>query len=130
MAAVQGDCRFRESSAGRCNHRARLRPHAVDPPDARGRDHGRLGRAGQRGGCRRPGGRRWDGRSPPRAEVAALASLGFDGNPGQTHLVLGAGGPLQVAVGVGDPASIDAAGTGTRPPRSRRDAAGNAGSRT
>ena len=43
-------------------------------------------------------------------EVAALASLGFDGNPGQTHLVLADGGPLQVAVGVGDPASIDADG--------------------
>ena len=43
-------------------------------------------------------------------EVAALAALGFDGQPGQTHVTIGAGGPLQVAVGVGDPASIDADG--------------------
>ena len=43
-------------------------------------------------------------------DITALASLGFDGNPGQTHLVLRDGGPLQVAVGVGDPATIDADG--------------------
>ena len=38
-----------------------------------------------------------------------LAAAGFDGNPGQTHVVAGAA-PLHVAVGVGDPATIDADG--------------------
>ena len=58
-------------------------------------------------------------------EVAALAALGFDGQPGQTHVTIGAGGPLQVAVGVGDPASIDADGIRMPPRRSRsRRAAG------
>ena len=38
-----------------------------------------------------------------------LAAAGFDGNPGQTHVLAGAA-PLRVAVGVGDPATIDADG--------------------
>ena len=62
-------------------------------------------------------------------EVAALAALGFDGQPGQTHVTIGAGGPLQVAVGVGDPASIDADGIREPPRRSRSRRAGGAGSR-
>ena len=41
-------------------------------------------------------------------ELAALKTAGFDGNPGQTHAVVGGAGPLHVAVGVGDPATIDA----------------------
>jgi leucyl aminopeptidase len=40
---------------------------------------------------------------------ASLAAVGFDGRPGQTHALAGGDGPLRVAVGVGDPAAVDAA---------------------
>jgi leucyl aminopeptidase len=44
-----------------------------------------------------------------RLDRAALATAGFDGTPGQTHVVASSGGPLRVAVGVGDRRTVDAA---------------------
>jgi leucyl aminopeptidase len=42
-------------------------------------------------------------------EAAALAAVGFDGKAAQTHAVAASGGPIRVAVGVGDASSVDAA---------------------
>ncbi|MDO8390832.1 MAG: leucyl aminopeptidase [Actinomycetota bacterium] len=44
---------------------------------------------------------------------SALAALGFDGKPGQTFVVPMAGGPAQIAVGIGEPGAIDANGLRT-----------------
>jgi leucyl aminopeptidase len=41
--------------------------------------------------------------------AAALAAVGFEGKPGQTHAIAGGDGPVRVAVGVGDAGSVDAA---------------------
>jgi leucyl aminopeptidase len=42
-------------------------------------------------------------------DAAALAAVGFDGKPGQTHVVAGIGAPVEIAVGIGDPMSLDGA---------------------
>ena len=44
-----------------------------------------------------------------RVDREALAAAGFDGTPGQTHVVASSGGPVRVAVGVGDRETVDAA---------------------
>ena len=40
----------------------------------------------------------------------ALAAHGFEGKPGQTLVIPAATGPTQIAVGIGDPAALDATG--------------------
>jgi leucyl aminopeptidase len=53
-----------------------------------------------------------DGAPPSELGVdrSALATAGFDGRPGQTLVLPRTGGPTLVAVGVGEPAELDAAG--------------------
>ncbi|WP_347353242.1 M17 family peptidase N-terminal domain-containing protein [Intrasporangium sp.] len=45
---------------------------------------------------------------PLGLDAAALAAAGFTGKRGQTLVVPGSGGPVQVAVGLGDPETVDA----------------------
>src|SRR5262245_39061670 len=41
--------------------------------------------------------------------AGTLKAVGFDGAAGQTHALAASGGPIRVAVGIGDPSRVDAA---------------------
>ena len=100
-------------AGSRPSGRAVIVPPGFDPaPSLRRRVEvdRRRPRAARRRGVRLSGvhRRRRPGRRCGSTERPS-ATAGFDGGPGQTHVVASAGGPVRVAVGVGDRLLVDGA---------------------